>query len=30
MNKKKDITEFLKSIENNIDINIMWDKTIDR
>ncbi len=30
MNQKEDITEFLKSIENNIDINIMWDKTIDR
>lgn len=30
MNQKKEIIEFLESIENNIDVNIMWDKTIDR
>lgn len=30
MNQKKEITEFLKGIENDIDINIMWDKTIDK
>lgn len=30
MNQNKEISEFLENVENNIDINIMWDKTIDR
>ena len=30
MNQKENISDFLNNIDNNIDINIMWDKTIDR
>lgn len=30
MKESKEILEFLDGIEDRIDINIMWDKTIDR
>lgn len=30
MKENKEILEFLNGIEDKIDINIMWDKTIDR
>lgn len=30
MQNKEEVVQFLKNVENEIDVNIMWDHTIDR